>query len=120
MHPESHVVKYTVILKLAMALRKYTTSSRTESSSDAAESEPNTEHSRDDDHAPGPSKRVCTESNRTYKKKWEKSFQWLHYDEDIDGAFCSVCQKWAHPASTLKSSGGVWVDKPFSNWPLKR
>ena len=40
MHPVSHVVKYTVILKLAMALRKYTTSNRTESSSDAAESEP--------------------------------------------------------------------------------
>lgn len=85
MHPVSHV-KYIVILKLAMALRKYfrsTTSSRTEPSSGATESEPSTEHSHDDDYAPGPSKRVCTEFNRKYKK-WEKSFQWLHYDEDID------------------------------------
>ena len=116
---EHLLVKYTAILKLATALSKYfrsTTSNRTESGSDAAESEPNIEHSLDDDHAPGPSKRVCTESNRKYKKKWEKSFQWLHYDEDIDGAFCSECQKWAHPASTLKISGGVWVDKPFTNW----
>ena len=93
-----------------MALRKYfrsTTSSRTESSSDAAESKL-TEDSCEDDHAPGPSKRVCTQSNRKYNKKWEKSFHWLQYDEDIDGALCNVCKKWAHPASSMRSSGGVW------------
>ena len=97
-----------------MALRKYFRSSsfsRSESSSNPAESEHNTEDSCDDD-TPGPSKKVCTESNR---KKWEKSFHWLHYDEDHDGAFCSICQKWVHPASTVRSSGGVWVGKSFNN-----
>ena len=48
-------------------------------------------HDNDGD-IPGPSKRACTESNRKYDEKWEKTFQWLHYDEAIDGAFCSVCQ----------------------------
>ena len=57
-------------------------------------------------------KRVCTQSNRKYNKKLEKSFHWLQYDEDIDGALCNVCKKWAHPASSC----GVWIDKPFTNW----
>ena len=98
-----------------MDIRKYCkrTASRTDSTDVATESECN---SHEDDDTPGSSKRACTESNRKYNKKWEKSFQWLHYDEDIDGAFCSVRQKWAHPSSTTKGSGGVWVDKPFTNW----
>ena len=93
------------------------TFSRTESTdvtSIGSKSELNS-HDNDGD-TPGPSKRACTESNRKYNKKWEKTFQCLHYDEAIDGAFCSFCQKWAHPASTAKRSGGVWVDKPFTNW----
>ena len=36
-------------------------------------------------------------------------FAWLVYDED-DGAFCSICQKWANLVKV------VWVDKPFTNW----
>ena len=105
-----------------MDIRRYCkrTSSRTESTSVATESEPNdTEHpgsGHNNDDAPGPSKRVCTESNRKYNKKWGKCFTWLQYDEDVDGAFCSVCQKWANSSSTMKDSGGVWVDNPFTNW----
>ena len=100
-------------------IRKYFTSTSTssgrESTTDTAES---IQHSEDDSdgYAPGPSKMVCTESSRKYNKKWEKSFTWLLYDEDVCGAFCSVCQKWASPTSTSKSSGAVWIDKPFTNW----
>ena len=28
-----------------------------------------------------------------YNKKWENSFEWLNYYEDVDEAFCSTCQK---------------------------
>ena len=59
MHKASYGVLYKYILVAG-------------STRDVAETEPTKEHSHDDDHAPGPSKRVCTESNRKYKKKWEK------------------------------------------------
>ena len=36
--------------------------------------------------------------------KTGRFFQWLRCDEAIDGAFCSVSQKWAHPASTAEVS----------------
>ena len=50
----------------------------------------------------------------THQAQVKKS---MYYDEDIDGAFCSsVCQKWAQRSSTTKGSGGVWVDKQFTNW----
>ena len=59
-----------------MDIRKYCkrTDSRTctEATHVATESEPN---SHNDGDTPGPSKRACTESNRKYNKKWEKSFQ---------------------------------------------
>ena len=30
---------------------------------------------------------------RHYLKKWESEFQWLEYDEDLQGAFCKHCKK---------------------------
>lgn len=86
-------------------IRKYfvtaSTSGERESTTDTAEG---LQHSEDDSDGstPGPSEMVCTESSGKYNRKWEKSFTWLHYDEDVCGAFCSVCLKWANPSSTLK------------------
>ena len=99
-----------------MDLREYFSNSSETESSLATECSTDTQQSLCDDSIPGPSKRLCTERNRKYSKTWEKSFPWLCYDdEDIDGAFCSVCQKWARP-SVRKSLEGAWVDKPFTNW----
>ena len=64
-------------------IRKYFTSTSTssgrESTTDTAETQ-SVQHSEDDSngYAPGPSKMVCNESSRKYKKKLEKSFTWLH------------------------------------------
>ena len=94
----SHVVLYhnsKLILRLVMSdIQKYftstSTSSERESTTDNAES---LQHSEDDSDGttPGPSKMVCTESSKKCNRKWEKSFTWLQYDEDVCGAFCSVC-----------------------------
>ena len=48
-----------------------------------------------------------------YLKRWEKDFEWLEYDEDLQGAFCKYCKKWAKASC---KTGGAWVSKPFNNW----
>jgi len=40
-------------------------------------------------------------------------FEWLVYDEDLQGVFCKHCQKWAKASN---KTGGKWVTKPFYNW----
>ena len=49
-----------------------------------------------DRFAPGPSKMVCTGSSRKYMK-WEKLFTRFYFDEDVCGAFCSVCKRMGQP-----------------------
>ncbi len=59
--------------------------------------------------------KYCSKSStRKYCKIWEKTFDWLDYDKDRDGAFCKICKKFSSLPS--QKSGGVWVTKPFSNW----
>ena len=50
---------------------------------------------------------------RHYLKRWETEFEWLEYDEDLQGAFCKYCKKWAKASN---KTGGTWVTKPFNNW----
>ena len=50
---------------------------------------------------------------RKYRKEWEEDFSWLEYDEDCDGAFCSICRKYG---KILATTGGVWITTPFTNW----
>lgn len=50
---------------------------------------------------------------RHYLKRWETEFEWLEYDEDLQGAFCKFCKKWAKASN---KTGGTWVTKPFNNW----
>ena len=50
---------------------------------------------------------------RHYLKRWESDFHWLEYDEDLQGAFCKYCKKWA---KSNPKTGGTWITKPFSNW----
>ena len=40
--------------------------------------------------------------------RWETDFEWLEYDEDLQGAFCKYCKKWAKADS---KTGGTWVTK---------
>jgi len=35
------------------------------------------------------------------------------YNEDLQGAFCKCCQKWAKSSNKTR---GMWVTKPFHNW----
>ena len=30
---------------------------------------------------------------RSFQAPWFDHFKWLHYDEDMDAAFCHVCAK---------------------------
>ena len=50
---------------------------------------------------------------RHYLKRWETEFEWLEYDEDLQGAFCKYCKKWAMESN---KTGGAWITKPFNNW----
>ena len=50
---------------------------------------------------------------RHYLKRWEIDFEWLEYDEDLQGTFCKYCKKWANASN---KTGGTWVTKPFNNW----
>ena len=88
-----------------MDLRRYYehSSKRRESTEVATGSEGNFHN----DDTPHPSKNVCLSLTEVQQQKWENSFQWLHYDEDIAGAFCSVCPRWAQRSSTTKDSRGV-------------
>ena len=61
----------------------------------------------DSDIAEPPSKKVCREliqpstTKRKYSKNWKtSSASWLVYDEDINGAFCSVCKQTTAESAT--------------------
>jgi len=50
--------------------------------------------SEDSDKEPV-TKKPCHSLSSWSVKKWETDFEWLVYDEDLQGAFCKHCQKWA-------------------------
>ena len=39
---------------------------------------------------------------------------WLEFNEDVQGALCKVCKKWAQ--ETRHRSRDVWTTEPFMNW----
>ena len=56
------------------------------------------------DVQPNPPKKHCSSSTskppsksgsgiRRYNKKWEETFPWLEFDENLQGAFCKLCKK---------------------------
>ena len=48
-----------------------------------------------------------------YNKKWDETFPWLEFDENLHGAFCKLCKKGRR---SLQTAGGAWITKPFTNW----
>ena len=50
---------------------------------------------------------------RRYSKRWEETFPWLEFDENLQCAFCKLCKK---DGSSLQRTGGAWITKPFTNW----
>ena len=65
-------------------------------------------------HSPSKIHPTFTSSKkRHYLKRWETEFEWLEYDEDLQGAFCKYCKKWA---KANNKTGGAWVTKPCNNW----
>ena len=90
-----------------MDIRSYLSSS-TESSDCLS-----TTHTAEDEtesDGPSASKKVC----RRYNSKWEQDFSWLEFNEDVQGAFCKLCKKWAKESK--HRSRGVWTTEPFTNW----
>ena len=92
------------------------------SSSSHRTNESSSSDSDSDTAEPAPKKiSLCREksrpltSKRKYSKSWEKDFNWLLYDEDIDGGFCQVCKQTTADSHT-QHTGGVWISKPFRNW----
>ena len=50
---------------------------------------------------------------RRHNKKWEETFPWLEFDENLQDAFCKSCKKGGR---SLQRTGGAWITKPFTNW----
>ena len=77
--------------------------------------------SSDSDSMLPPNKKSCTEkfrplkSRRSYRKDWGE-FNWLVYDQDVNGALCRICRTHSMHHTTQEHTGGVWVSKPFKNW----
>ena len=46
-------------------------------------------------------------------KSGKKTFPWLEFEENLQGAFCKLCKKGGR---SLQRTGGVWITKPFTNW----
>ena len=75
---------------------------------------------------PNPPKKHCSSSTskppsksesgiRRYNKKWEETFPWLKFDENLQDAFCKLCKKGGR---SLQRTGGAWITKPFTNWKM--
>ena len=91
-----------------MDIRSYF-GSTSQASSDAKADSDSEDHGTDSSDpesspSPPPSKKVCKSSKnkryhrsvstkRKYSKSWEKDFSWLYYDEDSEGAFCTICKQ---------------------------
>ena len=76
------------------------------------------------DVQPNPLKNHCSSSTSKppsksesgiwrYNKKWEKTFPWLEFDENLQGAFCKLCKKGGR---SLQRTGGASITKSFTNW----
>ena len=67
---------------------------------------------------PNPPKKQCSASGHassiSQRKYNEKSYPWLEYDDNHQGAFCKICRK--SELLTLDKTGGIWTTKPFKNW----
>ena len=46
-------------------------------------------------------------------KRWEETFPWLEFDENLQGVFCKLCKIGER---SLQRTGGAWISKPFTNW----
>ena len=71
---------------------------------------------------PNPPKKYCSSSTskppsksgsgiRRYNKKWEETFPWLEFDENLQGTFYIL-----QGGRSLQRTGGAWITKPFTNW----
>ena len=76
------------------------------------------------DVQPNPPKKHCSSSTskppsklgsgiRRYNKKWEETFPWLEFAENLQAANCKLCKK---AGRYLHRTGGTWITKPFTNW----
>ena len=79
--------------------RSASKSSVVSSSSDAED-----DRESENDEQPNPPKKHCSSStskppsksgsgNRRYNKKWEETFPWLEFDENLHGALCKLCKR---------------------------
>ena len=120
-------------LRLYFSASKPSSSSASKPSSSSASKPSNSSDSEDGsmsdidgcetDVQPNPPKKHCSSLSkppsksgsgiRRYNKKWEETFPWLEFDEDLQGAFCKLCKKSGRP---LQRTRGAWITRPFTNW----
>ena len=73
------------------------------------------------DVQPNPHKKHCSSSTskppsksgsgiKRYNKKWEETFSWLEFDENLQDAFIKKGGR------SLQRTSGAWITKPFTNW----
>ena len=66
-------------------------------------------------------KRLFGKDNRCFKSEWFTQFPWLHYNEELDSAFCFVCmegvkKKVISAGRFSRSIDSVFVKTGFCNW----
>ena len=73
---------------------------------------------------PNPPKKHCSSSTskppsksgsgiRRYNKRWEHTFPWIEFDENLQCAFCKLCKKGGR---SLQRTDRAWITKPFTDW----
>ena len=52
-------------------------------------------------------------SRMSFNPQWLHDFPWARYDTMIDGAYCTISEKWGKPPP---QAWGTWVHQPFNAW----
>lgn len=51
--------------------------------------------------------------NLKFSRKWKDKWEWIEYDTQEDGMYCSICKKLGKPPVSAR---GAWVTKQVRNW----
>ena len=54
-----------------------------------------------------------SKSRMSFNPRWLHDFPWVRHDTIIDGAYCTICEKWGKPPPQAR---GTWVHQPFNAW----
>jgi hypothetical protein len=49
----------------------------------------------------------------SFNPRWLHDFPWVRHDTIIDGAYCTISEKWGKP---LPQARDIWVHQPLNAW----